>query len=228
MAKEAGTTAKKKTRPKRNSTRGNVKYCPNKSKTLNLSSTTSSRSLSDATVKHLRANNEELAKSRNELKEHCARLIKENSDLKQENLEHQMNLRRVPDSTDVEAEVNRRVQEHMAKIRADIKAAIDHSIGLSSILSQVIIVQQKEKGRNQLSFICIKLCVSTSSTNRSSSATSSSSLLGGRSSDIGGGRMRPVVSSGANTWSRAPQGRKFYNFQVSNIPNKCYLPPLES
>ena len=145
MAKEAGTTAKKKSRPKRNSTRGNVKYCPNKSKSLNLSSTTSSRSLSDATVKHLRANNEELAKSRNELKENCARLIKENSDLKKENMELQINLRRVPDSTDVEAEVNRRVQEHMAKISADIGAAIEHSIGLSSILSQVIIVQQISK-----------------------------------------------------------------------------------
>ena len=184
MAKEAGKpkpNVKKKNEKKGKSKRPT--FCPNSSKSLNLSTTRSQR-FEAVNAAALKKNNEELAKTLNQYKEALARIDKEKTTKDAEIMDLRMEigqLRAAPDPQEIEAEVQRRVKQHMSKINADIRSAIDHSIGLSNILTQ--------------------LCVS------SSRASVSVSKPGGetRNPDIGGSKLRPVFRHGqqsGNTWSR--------------------------
>ena len=190
MAKEAGKpSTKKKKEPKK---KKRPAYCPNTSKSFNLSISRSKRF--EVSSSALKKNNEELAKNLNLYKVAVARLEKERATQEAEIMDLRMEigqLRAAPDPQDVEAEVQRRVKEHMAKINGDIRAAIDHSIGLSTILTQ--------------------LCVTSSRASVSSS--SQTAISRPRSSDIGGSRMRQVVTNrtnnagnngnnAGNTWTR--------------------------
>ena len=184
MAKEAGKpkpTVKKKKKEAGKQKRSTVKFCPNtsSSKSFNLSTTRSKTSLS------LRKNNEDLAKSLNYARELIAKLQRQEGEKEAQIMELKIEIGQLRASQDDKV--------NMAKINKDIRAAIDHAVGLSGILTS--------------------LCVST---NRVSVASAGSSvgLISPRSSDIGGGRMRQVAtrpaagtsSTGGNTWSRGSQG----------------------
>jgi len=177
MAKEAGKPkVKKKGKSKRPT------FCPNSSKSFNLS-LSRSKNYYEASSE-LRKNNTDLAKSLNLHKTALANLERERRAQDAEIMELRIEnaqLRAGPDPQDVEAEVQRRVKEHLSQINNEIKTAIDHSIGLSTILTQ--------------------LCVSTS---RASMATSGAGVP--RNSDIGGSRMRQVINTRApgsgSAWSK--------------------------
>ena len=184
MAKEAGKpkpNVKKKNEKKVKSKRPT--FCPNSSKSLNLSTTRSQR-FEAVNAAALKKNNEELAKTLNQYKEALARIDKEKTTKDAEIMDLRMEigqLRAAPDPQEIEAEVQRRVKQHMSKINADIRSAIDHSIGLSNILTQ--------------------LCVSSSRASVSVSKPGEET----RNPDIGGSKLRPVFRHGqqsGNTWSR--------------------------
>ena len=196
MAKEAGKPKVKKRKDKEKPTPKRPKFCPNTSKSFNLSLSRSRQVHVSSTL--LKKNNDELAKTLNLCKVAMARLEKEKAAKDAEIMEltiENNQLRAGPDPQDIEAEIQRRVREHLSKINGDIRAAIDHTIGLSNILTQ--------------------LCVSSSRASVASSV--SSSVVGQRNSDIGGARLRQVVNtktnsiagsntgavaSANNTWSR--------------------------
>ena len=191
MAKEAGKPKVKK-RAKGGKSQGRPKFCPNSSKSFNLS-TTRSNSRLHASQTALKKNNEELAKNLNFAKEVIAKLQKENGTKDAENMELRMELgqlRAGPDPHDVEMEIQRRVKEHMAKVNKDVRAAMDHTIGLSGILTE--------------------LCVSTNRASVTSAGSGVGMMATARSSDIGGTtRMRQVGGNSTNTWSRGSQGKAF-------------------
>ena len=191
MAKEAGKPKVKK-RAKGGKSQGRPKFCPNSSKSFNLS-TTRSNSRLHASQTALKKNNEELAKNLNLAKEVIAKLQKENGTKVAENMELRMELgqlRAGPDPHDVEMEIQRRVKEHMVKVNKDIRAAMDHTIGLSGILTE--------------------LCVSTNRASVTSAGSGVGMMATARSSDIGGTtRMRQVGGNSTNTWSRGSQGKAF-------------------
>ena len=196
MAKEAGKPKVKKRKDKEKPTPKRPKFCPNTSKSFNLSLSRSRQVHVSSTL--LKKNNDELAKTLNLCKVAMARLEKEKAAKDAEIMEltiENNQLRAGPDPQDIEAEIQRRVREHLSKIKGDIRAAIDHTRGLSNILTQ--------------------LCVSSSRASVASSV--SSSAVGQRNSDIGGARLRQVVNtktnsiagnntgaggSANNTWSR--------------------------
>ena len=55
-------------------------------------------------------------------------------------------LRASPDPQEVEAEVQRRVKLHLAKFGADIRSAIDQTLGLSNTLTQLCVASTREQG----------------------------------------------------------------------------------
>jgi len=187
MAKEAGKPKVKK-RGKGGKGQGRPKFCPNSSKSFNLS-TTRSNSRLHASTTALKKNNEELAKNLNFAKEVIAKLQKENGAKDAESMELRMELgqlRAGPDPNQIEMEIQRRVKEHMVKLNKDIRAAMDHTIGLSGILTE--------------------LCVSTNRASVTSAGSGVGMMVSARSSDIGGTRMRQVAGTSTNTWSRGSQG----------------------
>ena len=131
---------------------------------------------------------------------------KENSAKDAENMELRMELgqlRNRPDPQEVEMEIQRRVKEHMVKLNKDIRAAMDHTIGLSGILTD--------------------LCVSTNRSSVASAGSGVSGLVTARSSDIGGGRMRQVAGVSGNTWSRGSQGKAFFYTSPLHCQNPVLL-----
>ena len=206
MAKEAGKPKVKKRKDKAKPQR--PKFCPNTSKSFNLSLSRSRQVHVSSTL--LKKNNDELAKTLNLCKVAMARLEKEKAAKDAEIMEltiENNQLRAGPDPQDIEAEVQRRVREHLSKINGDIRAAIDHTIGLSNILTQ--------------------LCVSSSRASVASSSSSSALAAAGRNSDIGGARLRQVVNirannggesntgaSGNNTWSRGSGNLLCFNLSL--------------
>ena len=79
-----------------------------------------------------------------------------------------------PDPQEVEAEVQRRVKLHMSKIHGDVRSAIDHTLGLSTILTTLL----------------------TAGSRASQAQAASLEQTPGvpRHSDVGGVRMRQVVA----------------------------------
>ena len=145
MAKEAGKPKVKKRGGKAGKSQGRPKFCPNSTKSFNLS-TTRSNSRLHASTTALKKNNEELAKNLNFAKEVIAKLQKENGAKDAENMELRMELGQLrgrPDPHDVEIEIQRRVKEQMVKVNKDIRAAMDHTIGLSGILTDLCVATNR-------------------------------------------------------------------------------------
>ena len=114
-------------------------------------------------------------------------------------------LRAGPDPHDVEMEIQRRVKEFMVKVNKDIRAAMDHTIGLTGILTE--------------------LCISTNRASVASVGSGVGMMVSARSSDIGGTtRMRKVAGANTNTLSRGSQGKAFkltcFHFHNQNLNTK--------
>ena len=165
---------KKKKRPK---------FCPNASKNSNLNA---SRLHSEA-EEELKKNNAELAKALNLHKEALARLCKEKQEQEAELMTLKMEiseLRRVSeDPGRLEVEVERRVREEVGRLQQDLRSAVDHTVGLSTILTRLV----------------------TSTSTRVSRSSDLVPSAVNRSSDVGGSRLRPVVGGGVS-WARDREG----------------------
>ena len=121
MAKEAGKPKVKKRKDKEKPTPKRPKFCPNTSKSFNLSLSRSRQVHVSSTL--LKKNNDELAKTLNLCKVAMARLEKEKAAKDAEIMEltiENNQLRAGPDPQDIEAEIQRRVREHLSKINGDI------------------------------------------------------------------------------------------------------------
>ena len=132
----------------------------------------------------LKKNNEELAKMLNQYKEALARVDKERNTADAKLLEMRMELATMRSSPEVEAEVQRRVKLHLAKFGADIRSAIDQTLGLSNTLTQLCVASTRAS-QSQVSL-------------GSSSATVQTPGVP-RHSDVGGVRMRQVVTRHGRT-----------------------------
>ena len=144
MAKEAGKPKVKKRGAKARKSQGRPKFCPNSTKSFNLSTRSNSRL--HASTSALKKNNEELAKNLNVAKEVIAKLQKDIGVKDAENLELRMELGQLrgrPDPHDVEIEIQRRGKEQMIKVNKDIRAAMDHTIGLSGILTELCVATNR-------------------------------------------------------------------------------------
>ena len=145
MAKEAGKPKVKKRGAKAGKSQGRPKFCPNSTKSFNLS-TTRSNSRLHASTTALKKNNEELAKNLNLAKEVIAKLQKDNGVKDAENMELRMELGQLrgrPDPQDVEMEIQRRVKEQMIKVNKDVRAAMDLTIRLGEVLTELYVATNR-------------------------------------------------------------------------------------
>ena len=173
MAKSPDKSAvkgKKKKRPK---------FCPNASRNSNLNSSRSNSMLHSAAEEELKKNNAELAKALNLHKEALARLVKEKQEQENEMMTLKMEIselrRASQDPGKLEVEVERRVREEVGRLQQDLRSAVEHTVGLSTILTRLV----------------------TTTKSRASLVPSAAN----RSSDVGGSRLRPVVGGGVS-WAR--------------------------
>ena len=127
--------------------KGRPKFCPNSSKNTALN-----RSLSNSgsieVEEELKKNNAELAKNLNLHKEALARVCGEKQELEREMMELRVELSKARggvDQAEVEAEVERRVAEEMARLEQDLRAAVDHTMGLTSILTRLVATNSRNK-----------------------------------------------------------------------------------
>jgi len=174
---------KKKKRPK---------FCPNSSKNSALNASQSGSRRFEV-EEELKKNNADLAKALNQHKSSLAQLFAEKQSQEAEMMELKMELsqlRALQDPGELELEVQRRLREEKGRLEQDLRAAVDHTLGLSSILGRLV----------------------------ASSSQSRQSLLPAaakRGSDVGGMRMRQVVpGKPCNTWASSSSPPR----QLSKVP----------
>ena len=89
----------------------------------------------------LKKNNAELAKSLNDHKEALAQIVREKAEYEREIMDLKVELSQLRGSQDpaeVEAEIGRRVREEMGRMEQELRSAVDHTLGLSTILGHFI------------------------------------------------------------------------------------------
>eukprot|EP00092_Neocalanus_flemingeri_P005808 GFUD01006251.1.p1 GENE.GFUD01006251.1~~GFUD01006251.1.p1 ORF type:complete len:1390 (+),score=406.14 GFUD01006251.1:54-4223(+) len=158
----------------RSTSKKRATFCPNSSKSFNMSRSYRQPYVSTSALKK---NNDELAKSLNKFKLAIATIQKDKMALERENFDlraENSSLRSNVDPALIEAEVQKRLVDYLGPVKMHINSAIDNMVGLSDNLTQ------------SMKLVSAPMRMSTQS----------QSLAGpSRSSSVGTNfRMRPVTS----------------------------------
>ena len=144
----------------------------------------------------LKKNNAELAKSLNDHKEALAQIVREKAEYEREIMDLKVELSQLRGSQDpaeVEAEIGRRVREEMGRMEQELRSAVDHTLGLSTILGRLVATSSQSKRASDVGGIRVRQVV----TGRPVGGTSWAKGGQGRSPPRQLSKVSPMVAGNA-------------------------------